>query len=456
MHELPPVPAPHLVGRYRLIRCIGAGGMGTVFEAEHAELGRRVAIKFLRNPAARPRARFEREARLLSRLEHENIVTLLDLGKDEVLGPYLVLEYLSGRTLRQELDELGIRPLERVQSIVAQIGRGLSAAHRAGIVHRDLKPENVMLTEHADGSLLVKLLDFGVARESLEGGAPLTATDAAVGTAAYMSPEQAAGKRRIDERTDIYSLAVIVYECLAGRRPYQGESYNSTLFQILNRAHRPLAELRTGLPRSLADAVERALAKRREDRPSDVAELVAELTKEPGSPLATPTPAFEPSTTRTTSEARETSTTWSSTRRGRRAKSPLLVAVLLMLVGVLTVCLPKAFDPAANARERLIAPSPAERVAKGKSANTTMNPATPSGLERGASTTSSGARSSLPPQRVPPMPKRQPRPRPPGVVPHSEPSVSPSGDERTSKSSPSLRGYLTRNPYDGAEKSAPP
>jgi len=260
-------------------RLIGSGGMGTVYEAEHVDLGRTVAIKFLRTDrveSLRALKRFEREARIAGRLEHENIVRLLDLG-DDGTAPFLVFEYVRGRTLRRDLDELGVRPLASVLDVTGQICRGLALAHAEGIVHRDLKPENVMLTAHADGRLLVKLLDFGVARLYDDESEVLTNTDTALGTAAYMSPEQARGERDLDGRTDIYTLGVVLYEALSGVRPYSGESYNETLYRILNRQHRPLVERRPDLPAPVIDAVERALSKEREDRHAKVEELATAL-----------------------------------------------------------------------------------------------------------------------------------------------------------------------------------
>lgn len=269
-----------VAGKYRLVRVLGRGGMGMVFEAQHVQVRRSFALKFLRQDrvvAPRSLRRFEREAELLGRLDHENIVGLLDIGVDEASGPYLVLEYVRGITLRRDIEQHGRRPLGRVLSIVRQIGRGLAHAHALGIVHRDLKPENVMLSENASGELLVKLLDFGVARLRDESIEHVTLSDVAVGTAEYMAPEQARGDRSLDARTDVYALGVIVYEMLSNRRPYRGESYNETLFKILHREHQPLAELRPELPEALVNSVERALCKDPAQRFPDVEAFVAQV-----------------------------------------------------------------------------------------------------------------------------------------------------------------------------------
>ncbi|HEY3495136.1 MAG TPA: protein kinase [Polyangiaceae bacterium] len=274
-------PLPNeLDGRYRLLRLIGQGGMGTVYEAEHVSLRRRCAVKLLRRdlvPTPTAARRFEREASVLARLVHENVVSVFDIGSTRDGQPFLVLEYIEGGTLRAELERSGIRGLARVLEIVVQMCRGLAHAHAAGIVHRDLKPENVMLSRHADGRLLVKLLDFGIARPTDGPAEPVTRTDAVLGTAAYMSPEQARGERGAPPAIDVFALGVIVYEALAGKRPFEGASYNETLYAILNKPHAPLARYRPELPPHVTEAVDRALAKDRGRRFEGVAEFAAAL-----------------------------------------------------------------------------------------------------------------------------------------------------------------------------------
>src|SRR5262249_33407551 len=252
------VPVGALLGdKYRLTRRIGHGASGAVYEAEHAELGRRVAIKLLRRSveSERARQRFAREARLLARLEHANIVNLLDAGDDSEFGQYLVLEFIRGSTLREALPSFRGAPLRHVLEIIRQLASGLGHAHAAGIVHRDLKPENVMLTSHADGRPLVKILDFGIARLCEADDVSLTTSGTALGTAAYMAPEQARGERDIDQRVDVFAVGVIVYELLAGARPFDGASYNETLFQIVTKAHPPLQRVRQDLPAEICAVV---------------------------------------------------------------------------------------------------------------------------------------------------------------------------------------------------------
>jgi serine/threonine-protein kinase len=259
--------------------------MGTVFVAEHVQVRRSFALKFVRpDRITTPRylRRFEREAELLGRLDHENVVSLHDIGVDSTSGPYLVLEYVRGVTLREELDRHGVRPLDRILAIVEQVARGLSHAHGLGIVHRDLKPENVMLASHADGSLFVKLLDFGVAGLRGDDLERMTLSDTAIGTASYMAPEQARGDRAVDARTDVYALGVMTYEALSGALPYTGDSYNETLFKILHRKHPGLGVLRPELPEGVVAAVERALSKEIDVRYSTAAEFARSLLEGAG------------------------------------------------------------------------------------------------------------------------------------------------------------------------------
>jgi serine/threonine-protein kinase len=274
-----------VAGKYRLVRLLGRGGMGTVFVAEHVQVRRSFALKFVRpDRMTTPRylRRFEREAELLGRLDHENIVSLHDIGVDATSGPYLVLEYVRGVTLREEFERLGVRPLERILAVVEQVARGLSHAHGLGVIHRDLKPENVMLASHADGSLMVKLLDFGVAGLRGDDGERMTLSDTAIGTASYMAPEQARGDRALDARTDVYALGVITYEALSGALPYTGDSYNETLFKILHRKHPNLGVLRPELPERLVAAIERSLSKDIDGRHSSAAEFARHLLEDAG------------------------------------------------------------------------------------------------------------------------------------------------------------------------------
>ncbi|MGC4069175.1 MAG: serine/threonine-protein kinase [Polyangiaceae bacterium] len=215
-----------IADRYRIIETVGAGGMGTVYAAEHLTLRKKVAIKVLHRDLLRlPNiaARFEREARATARIEHPNVTAAVDFGALEDGALYLVLEFVDGRTLRQELAK-GPLPLPRALHIANQIASLLVTAQSLGIVHRDLKPENVLLVQRGDDPDFVKVMDFGIARmtrgeDDEDASQPLTKLGAVFGTPEYMAPEQALGQR-VDSRADLYALGVMLFEMLAGVRPY--------------------------------------------------------------------------------------------------------------------------------------------------------------------------------------------------------------------------------------------
>lgn len=260
-------------GRYLLEALIGAGGMGRVYRARHLELGEPVAVKFLLAEwAARAemRARFRREAVVLARLRHPNIVSVIDYGEHE--GElYLVMEMLRGVSLDSQVKAGGATlPLHRVVSIIDQVLQVLEAAHAAGIVHRDLKPENVMLLDAGDRTDRVKVLDFGIAM--IDGGGPvekLTATGTIRGTPHYMSPEQCVG-HNIGAPTDIYAVGVMLYELLTGTLPFNGRSAAEIISQQMFATPPPFAERSVSreVPLGLEALVMRALAKKPEQRPT--------------------------------------------------------------------------------------------------------------------------------------------------------------------------------------------
>jgi len=260
------------MGPYRLLSEIGGGGMGTVYEAEDTQLDRRVAVKLLppeysRN--CRAKERFLREAKAAGKVVHPNLCTVHSVGESED-RLYIVLPLYEGETLRERILR-GPLPLDDAREIAIQVARGLARVHEAGIVHRDIKPANVFLTRDGEA----KILDFGIAR--LEGdGASQTRTGASWGTPAYMSPEQARGER-VDGRTDIWSLGVMLYEMLAGRRPFGGDSMEAMIAAILTQRPKPLERVRPDVPAELARAVERALAKDPVERYASAAELLADL-----------------------------------------------------------------------------------------------------------------------------------------------------------------------------------
>ncbi|HEX4964995.1 MAG TPA: protein kinase [Thermoanaerobaculia bacterium] len=265
--------AGQIVAHYRVLELLGGGGMGVVYKAEDLRLNRTVALKFLppeltRDPEAK--ARFLQEARSASVLDHPNICTIHEVGETDDGRLYLAMPSYDGETLRKRI-ERGPLPIDEATDVAQQIARGLSKAHRHGIVHRDIKPANLIVT--SDG--VVKILDFGLAK--LAGSAALTRTGSSVGTPAYMSPEQARGEE-VDHRADLWSLGIVLYEMVAGRRPFRGEHEQAVLYSLLNESPRPLHELRPEAPPELERIVAGLLAKDPGDRYPTVDGPLGDLT----------------------------------------------------------------------------------------------------------------------------------------------------------------------------------
>ncbi len=219
--------------RYRILRRLGAGGMGTVFLAEQIGVGNRpVALKVLqRKLLDDPEflTRFGNEAASTGRIHHPNVVTIYESGQEDDGTPYIAMEYLEGQNLRETLRALGPLPPSEAAEVVQQVARGLNAAHRLGIIHRDLKPDNIFLTRDDEGALTVKVLDFGIAK--LRESSTHTMTGALLGTPAYMSFEQASGMRsdELDARSDVYALGIVAYEMLTGRVPFDSDTPLATV-----------------------------------------------------------------------------------------------------------------------------------------------------------------------------------------------------------------------------------
>jgi serine/threonine-protein kinase len=254
-------PPSVIDGKYQLLRQLGEGGMGTVFEARHRGTGRLVAVKLIADGAAAGSAdivrRFQREAMATGAIQSQYIAHALDTGIDPQTGsPYLVMDLLDGEDLQHSIASLGALPPELALRIAAQTCLGLQKAHEAGVVHRDIKPGNLFLAKREGTEIVVKLLDFGIAKVKMESitSAPagqMTRTGSMLGSPVYMSPEQARGKKTIDHRTDLWSLGVVLYEALAGVTPHAGaETLGDLIFQICGEPPRPIQEPapRTGSP----------------------------------------------------------------------------------------------------------------------------------------------------------------------------------------------------------------
>jgi tRNA A-37 threonylcarbamoyl transferase component Bud32 len=268
-------------GKYRIVRLIGQGGMGAVYEAQHTVVKRRFAVKFLRSDLAERRdilTRFQREAEAAGALESEHVAAALDFGIATDGTPYIVMEYLVGESLAALLAREGRLPIARAADLVAQAARGIDVAHGAGIVHRDLKPQNLFVCRRQDGTDLLKVLDFGVAKlEALDEMNADTRTGSVLGTAAYMSPEQARGDKVVDHRSDLYALGAILYELCSGQRPHPGDSHNAVLHHVATHPAVPLESVLDDLPEGFGTAVAAALASDREQRPATAEAFVQAL-----------------------------------------------------------------------------------------------------------------------------------------------------------------------------------
>jgi serine/threonine protein kinase len=261
-----------LSGRYRLESKLGSGGMSTVYLANDEVLDRPVAIKLLHreiSEEADQLERFRREARAAARLSHPNLVGVIDAGEDDG-RPYIVFEYIQGRTLKRRLQEEGRLPVDEAVAYAIEIGRGLTAAHARKLVHRDVKPQNVLIDP--DGR--AKVTDFGIAR-SLESKG-LTATGRVLGTTDYVSPEQAMGED-VDERSDAYSLGVVLYEMLTGDVPFRAETQVGVAMKHVNEPMPDVQAKRAEVSASVAAVVDRATTKDPRDRYGTVAEMVRDL-----------------------------------------------------------------------------------------------------------------------------------------------------------------------------------
>ncbi|HVV81726.1 MAG TPA: serine/threonine-protein kinase, partial [Kofleriaceae bacterium] len=364
-------PGVVLLGKYRVDRVLGAGGMGMVLLAHHLQLQRPVAIKVLLPAMVAQREivqRFLREAQAASRLTSEHVARVLDVGSLPDGAPYMVLEYLDGTDLARIGP--GTLPTAVMIDLVLQACEALAEAHALGIVHRDLKPANLFVTRRADGEPQLKLLDFGISKTGSVADDRLTSTHSVMGTPSYMSPEQMRASREVDARADVWSLGAVLYELFQGAPPFEAETFTALCLAV---TMDPPAPLTAAIPTRLRDAVLRCLEKAPASRFQSVGELAEALAPFASSParaamsveriartLASAPPAF-----RATVGSREASTTLRNaagarternrarveTTRGRRAGA--IIAGVAVAAGVVAAA---AWRVDRHAETRLGAP----------------------------------------------------------------------------------------------------
>ncbi len=272
------ITAKIIGGHYQIISKIGEGGVGTVYKAKHLLLDRIVALKIIspeRRLDANALMRFQQEAKAVTSLNHPNIVRTYEYGVSEDGNPYLTMEYVEGETLAGLISSYGKQPVDVAVELISQVGQGLTHAHTNGVIHRDIKPENIVLFKGDDGKRVAKILDFGIAKLiKVEEGQKLTETGNIVGSPLYMSPEQCHG-RKLDARSDIYSLGCVLYELVTGTPPFRGESAIETL---VHHIQTPVPDIPVeDVPPLINECLQKALAKQPEKRFQSVQQFLSAL-----------------------------------------------------------------------------------------------------------------------------------------------------------------------------------
>ena len=381
-------------GKYRILRLLARGGMGSVYEAEHTGTKKRVALKLLhpaRQHDASAMERMLREAQASARVRHPNIVDVFDVGSDQQTV-FLVMEYLEGETLKDALARREL-PLHAVIALLLPGMRGVAAAHAEGVIHRDIKPDNIFLAREADTPLPVtKILDFGISKLTAEAElSALTSTGVPIGTPFYMSYEQLAGLKDIDGRADVYSFGVVLYEALTRQRPYEGASLGELCCKMLEGPPRAPDQLRPELPSTLSRLILWALEKDRDARVPSMKQLILEL--EPFSTqagmraeMSSSAPellAFDLAATESQVdappggwEAPLDSRTASKTMRPRaRSKAWAVAGLLALAVAVMLTLTLRVSDPRSPARGRPSTPRAPESTLVGAPAPPAPKPA---------------------------------------------------------------------------------
>ena len=363
-----------LAGKYRVEQVLGAGGMGYVVAAMHEQLGQRVAVKLLVPELCENEdsvTRFLREARAAVKIHSEHVARVIDVGELTNGSPYMVMEFLSGRDLAEELDLPGQLEVPIAIDYVLQASEAVAEAHSIGLIHRDLKPANLFLTHRPDGTALVKVLDFGISKalnvddNALEPAPSLTATHSLLGSPAYMSPEQIRRPKSVDTRTDIWSLGSILYELLVRDPPFNADSPLALLAAVVSDPLPSVRDVRPDVPVELEAVIAKCLEKNPDNRYQTVAELAEALA-----PFA---PRSQPSVSRISGILRAT-----SLRPSLTDKSPSSERTLQSPGTPITGDQP---TEEVNIRVKVVTPAPAARSGNGKSTGTEWE-SSPSSAQR--------------------------------------------------------------------------
>lgn len=450
-----------LDGKYRIVRLIGEGGMGAVFEGENTFIHRRVAIKVLHGAASADAGtvtRFEREAQAAGRIGSDHILEILDLGRLPDGSRYMVMEYLDGETFSSRIRRLGRMTAAQIAPIVRQVLVGLDAAHNAGIVHRDLKPDNIfILREKAGVPDFVKIIDFGISKfNALGGDMSMTRTGAVMGTPYYMSPEQAQGSSQVDHRSDLYAVGVIMYEAATGTVPFTGNTFNELMFKIALSTPQPIREIVPDIDPRLAEVVEKAMARDPAARYATAKEMIAALdgTTLPYTPQATPASAAASSTggepsafTPAAGVVTQGSFASSQSSSTRRSVVPLVAAIGgLVVLGGGALAAYAAFggdsgSTAAASSSGLpsAAPSPEPIQTPTPVASPTPTPAASAEVPAPSPASEPSAAPSSAPSAAPATPKVAAQPKP--AVQSKAPAKAPAKKEPASPSVPKSRDF---------------
>jgi serine/threonine-protein kinase len=374
-----------LAGKYRIERILGAGGMGVVVAARHIHLDERVAIKFLLPEMlsnADAVTRFGREARAAVKIKSEHVARVSDVGTLDNGAPYMVMEYLDGSDLSDWLHQRGALPIDQAVEFLLQAGEAIAEAHTLGIVHRDLKPANLFVVRRSDGTLSVKVLDFGISKVASATGFDMTKTSSVMGSPLYMSPEQMQSTKDTDARSDLWALGVILYELLSADSPFQGNTMPELVARILSAPPEPLRTRRPDAPPALEAVILKCLERDRTRRYQTVGELALALMpfapkraktsveriygimKAAGIPTGTvtfaPSDASELMPQRTPGARTATAASWGRTdsRTGTGKAKLGVAAVVLVVAGLGVAVIAKRGSPAPDGSATTAAPAP--------------------------------------------------------------------------------------------------